>query len=162
MKKASLFLLAFVPVFAFAHAGGPSIETVVGDHKFDIGYSQEPVAGELVRYDIAVSPASGGDEIPFTSAWVKIEEGKKTVFAGPIAYGEFGKPGFSIVFPKEGSYSLFVRFQDGSETIAEGEFPFSVGAPEGSKASFLVASASALLGAVVGALIILFLKKKHA
>jgi hypothetical protein len=161
MIKAYVFLaLALSPVLALAHAGGPSIEKVIGDYAFDIGYSQEPVEGELVRFDLALSPAKGGDEIAFTSAWVRIEgEGGKTVFAGPIAYGEFGRPGFSVVFPREGAHELFVRFQKGPETIAESEFPLLV-APSEEGRPMMPFIGALVAGSATGFLFALAIRRK--
>lgn len=129
---ALLFIVAIAPVFAWAHGDEASMERISGGYFFDIGYSDEFIAGNVIRFDLSVADKSTGKALPFSSAWVRIREGKTLFFAGPIAYGEFGKPGFSYVFPHAGDYTLSVKFDAPSAAIPEQDFPIKVqGSSEG-------------------------------
>jgi hypothetical protein len=164
MKKLALaLLLLLAPSLISAHTSGLSIEKVEEGYKFDIGYSQDFVAGDLIRFDLKLSKSDSTEVIPFTSAWVRIDKGNDTLFAGPIAYGEFGLPGFSVVFPAEGDYDLSIRFEKGTDKIAETTLPIPVKAGSAAPAKFswriLISLALGLIGGFAAAK--LFISKKH-
>ncbi|MEN9621826.1 MAG: hypothetical protein RLZZ67_260 [Candidatus Parcubacteria bacterium] len=122
MKYVFIFLLSLLPLTIFAHGDGLSLEQKVGDYYFDIGYSAEFISNEFIRMDLSLLKADTREDIPFSSAWVRIQKNNKLFFAGPIARGEFGKTGFSFIFPEEGTYKLFIRFEDRSKTLSESSF----------------------------------------
>ncbi|HEY0907801.1 MAG TPA: hypothetical protein VGE35_00450 [Candidatus Paceibacterota bacterium] len=164
MKKILFVLLvAAVPVFASAHYGIASLEKTVGEYFFDIGYSAEFIAGDLIRFDLAVLDETTREILPFSNVWVRIKEGDRLLFAGPIDYGEFGRPGFSFVFPREGEYTLSTRFETPSQQIPEQDFSIAVvRSPEESRyAEWLIRIAALAAGAGVGIASVLIFKK-HA
>lgn len=165
-RAISFFALCAViisPLALRAHIIGPSIEKIIDGYRFDIGYTSDPSADDTVRFDLSLFNASTQDEVKFSDAWVRISNGAETVFAGPIAYGEFGKPGFSIIFPHGGDYSLLVRFENGDTSIVEGNFPFKVSPSQNTKQGFsFVIPTIALCAGLCGGFFIAKLKKKHA
>jgi hypothetical protein len=163
MKKILLLSLLGIcfPFVSFAHSEGLSFEKVVGEYLFDIGYSSELSANDLIRFDLSIADALTKELIPFSSAWVRITKGEETLFAGPIGYGEFGKPGFSIVFPYEGDYELSVRFEKGSDTISRASFSLKV-APGESENESVTPIIVALIGVFIGVLATLAFKKTYA
>jgi hypothetical protein len=122
MKYLYIFLLLVMPFVSMAHVSGLSLEQKVGDYYFDIGYSADFITNEFIRLDLTLLKAETREDVMFSSAWVRIQKDNKLFFAGPIAHGDFGKPGFSFIFPEEGTYRLFVRFEDKSKTISETNF----------------------------------------
>lgn len=115
----------FLPFIVFAHEGGFAYEAQIGDYFVDIGYTPDLTAGEPVRFDFAIAKEKDGQPIVFNNAWVRIT-GEKLLFAGPISYGEFGRPGFTYVFPEEGSYEISVRFESGKGELAEAKFSIDI------------------------------------
>lgn len=145
MKKffAALALFA-LPFSAFAHGSGAYYETVVGDYKIDVGFSTPaPVLGESVIFDFQLrdvdSALNSGTDVEFQDTWVKIQSDStdKVVFASGIHNAEFGGPRMSYVFPKVGSYTISVRYENKEGTLAEASFPMTV-VPDPSSGPFSV------------------------
>jgi len=125
---AALFALA-LPLALFAHGEGASIEREVGEYLVDIGYDADPIiASSPVRFDFALYEKDGGGSVPFDRLWLRIEDAEKTLFAGAIAHAQFGATGALVLLPEEGSYTLFVRFEDDHSPIVELEAPITVAA----------------------------------
>lgn len=166
MKNTAFALLLglALPFALSAHTTGFFTEKVVGEYLFDIGYSSEFVAGDFVRLDLSLLKNDTREVVPFGDAWVRISQGEKLLFAGPIAYGEFGKPGFSFVFPEAGDYTLSIRFENSLKSLAESAIPIRVKpAPESAGTRpFLVPIGSLVLGLLAGFGAAQLFKKKHA
>lgn len=125
---------------AYAH-GGPGMNftsTTTAGYIVDVDYSDTPIeAGRIGRFDFRLFTDKTWEKaVDFTDIWVRIveEDGSKagrTLFAGSISKQEFGGNGFSYVFPKKGTYTLSLRYNDArkgdfGETIGEAEFELSV------------------------------------
>jgi len=122
-----IIALGLTAVGVSAHSAGASIEKTIDNYLVDIGYSpEEPITGEPVRFDFALSDKPTEEEIDFTNIWVRIEEGNKSLFAGSIDKARFGLTGFLYAFPESGEYQIFSRFENNEGPIAETSFPFSI------------------------------------
>lgn len=166
--KGILLLLFALPLIAGAHGSGASLEKVVDNYLVDVGYSPAFLEAEdPIRFDFALLESSDRTkEVPFTDIWVRIEKEKKVFFAGGIAKARLGGTGVSYVFPTEGQYELFIRFQNGEESLAETSFPLSVDPPympEGGSSFKL--SNQLFLGLIAGfgiGFFLLFFRKRSA
>lgn len=163
MRYLTLLLLAFAfPGLAAAHGDGTSFETTVDGYAVDIGYSSPvPQAGEFVSFDFALQHEASGKDVDFDDVWVKItnEEGT-VVFASGIYNAPFGGARMSYTFPSEGRYTVSARFEGTDGSITEVEFPFSVSSAENNDTPFQNTLLIFALGAVLGATIVFFLRKK--
>lgn len=114
-----------IPLSTQAHALGVSYDTVVDGIKVDIGYSSPaPQVGEAVIFDFNL-PAT--ESIKYSDAWVRIEsETKSVVFATAIHNASFGGPRLNYVFPRAGTYTIHVRYEQDANTIANVSFPITV------------------------------------
>jgi hypothetical protein len=158
MKKVLIVLFSLLPILVFAHSDETSFETTSNGYLVDIGYS-DASTNELIRFDFAIYKEDSKKEVPFKSVWVNISKDQNTIYAGPVAYGEFGKPGMSLIIPEEGKYTVSARFEGNNGTLAETSFPITVtasneNAPNSSnyKSVFLILGGIclALIGFMVG------------
>ena len=124
------FLLGMVLMFpglAFTHGTGQSLEKVLGEYRVDIGYSPpilEARDPSIFDFDLLLDETS--ERAVFSGIWVRIVQGKKTVFATGIHKPDFGNITMVYSFPEKGDYELIVRFQNEGEKIVEGSFPIEV------------------------------------
>jgi hypothetical protein len=128
----SVSLLLFcVPLSVCAHGAGAFFETTVGNFIVDIGFSSPaPEVGESVVFDFQIrkvgTSLTSGSDTDFSDVWVRIESEEKTLLATGLYNAEFGGPRLSYVFPKEGEYTIYARYENGSESLAETSFPMTV------------------------------------
>ena len=120
-----------MPLSVSAHGAGAYYETTVGDFIADVGFSSPaPQVNESVIFDFQLRGINttliSGSDTEYTDVWVRIESNNKTLLATGIYNAEFGGPRLSYVFPKEGEYTIFVRYENGSDTLAEISFPMTV------------------------------------
>jgi hypothetical protein len=148
----SIVMILSLPFFVFGHGDGESLEKEVDGYLIDIGYNTpEFIAGSSVVFEFDISKEE--ESIDFDDVWVRISEDNKTIFASGINNAEFGGARMTYSFPYEGAYEFSVRFQNGSESIAEAVFPIEVlpnSDKEGSQNWILTALLGALVGAVAG------------
>lgn len=123
-----IILLMLLPVLVIsAHEEGKSFEVTEGKHRIDIGYDvEEFISGQAVRFDFNLYEVDKNTPAVFTDLWVRIESGNKITFAGPIARSKLGPTGITYVLPESGEYALFVRFENGAETLVETSISFSI------------------------------------
>jgi hypothetical protein len=160
MKKFVLAVLLTIPFVTLAHDGGLTYEVEADGYFIDIGYTADLTAGEPVRFDLSIFKEKGGMPLVFSDAWIRVS-GKTLLFAGPIAYGEFGKPGFTYVFPREGEYKISARFEDKGKELATAEFPLTiVGVDKGFDKRLLIELVCGMLLIVLTASTIFYFKKK--
>lgn len=121
-----VFMLLVGAPLAQAHVNGVSFEKQKDGYTIDAGYgAPAPSVGESVLLDFRLR--KDGKDVPFSDAWVKITgENGGVVFASGIHNAEFGGPRMSYVFPREGKYRISMRFENGSDTLVEDEFPITV------------------------------------
>lgn len=167
IKSIVLFLtLGLVPALSvLAHGDGTSIEKVLNGYLVDIGYSPtELKTGEQARFDFLLHKASAVTNtaeddtsrvpVDFSSVFVRLEKDNRLLFAGELNKPEFGKAGFSYVFPSSGDYSGYARYSHGDETLVEAEFEFSVAEGEGDSSTSFGSSVPALIvGLLAGVLL---------
>ena len=149
MKTLLLVLVLLFPFGASAHGDTPSFETEVGSYLVDIGYSTEnPTTEEALLFDFSIT--NSGKEVLFSDVWVRIEdENKAVVLATGVHNAAFGGPRLSYVFPKEGTYTIFTRFENQDSSIAEASFPLTISSSE----SFPTGNyLFGVLGLIIGAL----------
>lgn len=138
-----LFLLlltsGLVAVPVFAHESGESYEAEVNGYAVDVGYSTDsPTDEEVVLFDFQLQ--QDGKDVPFTDAWVKIEnEQKVVVFAGGMYRAEYGGARLSYRFPEAGTYQVSIRYEDGDRSLAEVSVPLSVAGTDRTSATPLIA-----------------------
>lgn len=135
-----------LPLYASAHTGSEFYEQVVGEHKVDVGYTTKtPAQGDPVQFDFILW--QGKAQASFDDVWVRIESPDGvTVLATGIHNSAFGGPRLSYVFPSAGNYTVFVRYEDASSTIAESSFPMIVRAASAQKPAFDYGYLLAVLG----------------
>lgn len=111
---------------AYAHVNGVSYEKTKDGYQIDAGYgAPAPSVGEALLMDFRLR--KDGKDVPFTDTWVKVTaENGGVVFASGIHNAEFGGPRMSYVFPREGKYTVSMRFENGAETLVEDSFPITV------------------------------------
>lgn len=132
-KSIALFALVLlvVPFVVSAHGAGAYFETTVGSFILDIGFSSPaPEVGEAVVFDFQLrgidTELISGSDTEFSDVWVRIESDGKVLLATGLYNAEFGGPRLSYVFPKEGEYTIFARYENGSDSLAETSFPITV------------------------------------
>ncbi len=145
MKILILSLVIIVIPFAvYAHGDETSFEVVVGEELVDIGYSIGS-APDVLRLDFALFEEKTRNDVPFESVWVNLSKGPQTVFAGPVAHGEFGRPGISILISEVGEYTLSARFEKTERDNVEVSFPISIVEDETKKNLFPINAVWSLL-----------------
>jgi hypothetical protein len=127
----SFVFLCGVPLAVLSHGAGAFFETTVGDFIIDIGYSSPaPEVNEAVVFDFQIRNSDteliSGSDAEFSDVWVRIESEEKTLLATGLYNAEFGGPRLSYVFLKEGEYTVYVRYENGSDALAETSFPMTV------------------------------------
>ena len=139
----------------FAHATGTSLEKTVGEYRLDIGYN--PVVLEAMdstSFDFNLLLKEKGERVEFSDIWIRVMQGKKTLFASGIHRPGFGNTTMLYTFPQGGEYELMVRFQDQGKKLAEASFPLVVkeaGVDSSSPDFFLLWLVTGVLGgAVIG------------
>lgn len=111
----------------FAHGTGGSIEQEEDGYLVDIGYSPERlVAQETVRFDFLLFNTESGEAVDFTDLWLRLEQEDQLIFAGGISQPYFGEAGMSLYLPETGTYTGYVRYQAGQDSLAETEFEIVV------------------------------------
>lgn len=172
-------LLCVVPVdTAYAHGSGITFtSTTTEGHLIDVDYSDFFIeAGRIGRFNFGLfTDETRQKQITFTDIWVRITEkdGSRvgnTLFAGAVAKQEFGGNGFSYMFPKGGTYTLDLRYNDASkgdfgETVGEAEFELNVLRNSDEPAfifgmEFWVGLLAGLSGSGIGIAAYLFRRKK--
>lgn len=164
--KVSFFLLTSVALVLFplvlsAHGDGASFEKEVDGYVVDIGYSpEEPYVGGAVSFDFGL--LKDGSGVDFSDLWVRISKEEQTVFAGGIYNATFGGARLSATFPESGEYTVSARYQNEGEEIVSAEFPLQVEplADSDSNGFGLMQIMYIVLGVIVGAVGVMFIKKK--
>jgi hypothetical protein len=153
-----------VPGTALAHGTGASLEKIVGEYRLDIGYNPTILeAQDPSIFDFDLLFDETGERAAFTDMWVRIVQGRKTVFASGIHKPDFGNTTMVYSFPEKGDYELTVRFQNEEEKIVEGSFLLEVqGRPEasGPGISFPWFAVGIFIGIVAGFLTSFAIRKK--
>ncbi len=132
MFKILVISILLIPAIVFAHGDGPSIEFVKDGYLLDIGYGQDLMVGNTVRFDLELFEDVTKEPVLFSRAWVRVTKEEKVLFAGSISDALFGKPGLSLALSQEGQHTLFVRFENDENSIVEANLPFVV-IPDDSK-----------------------------
>ncbi len=160
MLKITIALLAVLsPLFVLAHGDSQSFELVKEGYLIDIGYNEDLVAGDTVRFDLNLYKEDPDETpVPFSRVWVRVTSGERVLFAGSISDSAFGTPGWSLAFADRGEYILFVRFEDAEGSIVEAEFPMLVAGDEDTETAspsraVLIGSIGFILGAIGGAFV---------
>lgn len=162
----ALVVLCGAPVVALSHGAGAFFETTVGNFIVDIGFSSPaPEVGEAVIFDFQIRNVGttliSGSDTAFSDVWVRIESEKKVLLATGLYNAEFGGPRLSYVFPKEGEYTIFARYENGPDSLAETSFPMTV-VPRANgqgNGGLLLNLCFGVGGLIIGGLLVIFLKK---
>jgi len=114
-----------VPTLVTAHGTGLSYEVAVDPYLVDVGYGTEiPTVGQAVPFDFALTEK--GETVPYTHVWVTMKGEDGIVLATSIYNSPYGGPRLSYVFEKPGTYTVFMRYERGSEVLARASFPITV------------------------------------
>ena len=114
-----------MPILAAAHLDAGS-DDVVNGFLIDFGYAPEfPAALNNTIMNFNLLDNATGNPINFTSLWIRISEGNKSIFAGSFSPSN-ENVNFLYTFPKGGNYGLTARFYNGTETIVEKDYEFVV------------------------------------
>lgn len=153
-------IVLFAP-FVQAHSGGASFEEKIGEYFIDIGYDPAaPTAGENILLDLNLWKEKDISLADFDSAWVRLEQGGKTILATGVARPEFGTMTVSLKLPSEpGEMTLHVRFEEKGSTepiVAEKSFTFPI-AP--SPSAPLPPLVWAIVGFGVGAVVVFLMRR---
>ncbi len=145
-----LFLILSVNS-AFSHGFGASFEKTVSKYFIDVGYDPfEMTEGDQTTFSFTILTDSTKDLVEFDSVWVRIMDGKRAILATGIDAGINSAPTLIYTFPREGEYTLFVRFEKGDETLAEADFPMTVVREEEDGLGKLVPLVSVACGILIG------------
>lgn len=170
MKQFALLSIALfltIPASVFGHGTGAFYETSVGNYIADVGFSSPaPEVGESVIFDFQLRDKDtkliSGSDTPYSDVWVRIETNEgKTLLATGVHNAEFGGPRISYVFPLEGTYTVFARYENGSDSLAEVSFPLSVVPSSSSGQSLPMHVVTGIAGLIVGVAAVFFLVKKN-
>jgi len=166
MTKFSLHLNVFWAVLAAvvasplsvsAHNVGRSFEQEVGNYFIDIGSSELSIrAGEPAAFDFDILAKDSKEPAPFASVWVRVEDGRKLLFAGGIAKASIGKTVMTYSFPHKGAFTLSVRFQSEGGSLAEASFPLTVEQPLSASGTQKFSFSRDLIGGGLAGLIVGF------
>lgn len=149
----------------FAHGTGVSFEETKNGYTVDIGYDESIFAGAPSRFDFILHP-DDTDTVEgevFTDVWVRVAQGRNLFFSGDMHKPIYGSTGFTYIFPKEGVYEIFSRFQKDDDTLVESTFTVEVGQSPDAQGSGTLPFAKllfALVGLVLGGLTTFFLTRK--
>ncbi len=148
-----------LPGFAAAHAGGASFETESGAYTIDIGYEPETFeTARYVRFDFDLlredAPAAYDD------VWVRVLREDRTEFATGIRRQPVGPTTMLYTFHEAGVYTLEASYRAGGQEIATGSFTVEVAQSEGDRDSYALSVATALMGALFGALVVTVLRRR--
>lgn len=160
-------VLSCIPLTVSAHGAGAFYETTVGEFIADVGFSSPaPESGESVIFDFQLRGINtkliSGSDTEFTDVWVRIESEGKTVLATGIYNADFGGPRLSYLFPSEGEYTIFARYENDSETLAEVSFPMTVVPESGAQKDIgaLLYAICGVVGVILGFVLALPYKKR--
>ncbi|MBY0539742.1 hypothetical protein K2P56_04955 [Patescibacteria group bacterium] len=166
LSAVCVVILVLMPLSAVAHGAGAYYEATVGEYIADVGFSSPaPQVNESVIFDFQLRGINttliSGSDTEYTDVWVRIESEEKTLLATGIYNAEFGGPRLSYVFPKEGEYTIFVRYENESGALAELSFPMTV-VPTSEPRSYqdmLLNAVFLIVGAATGFFLARHLKK---
>ncbi|MDA1337264.1 MAG: hypothetical protein O3C23_00640 [bacterium] len=121
------FGLLFGALHVSAHSTGVSLEKTIDEYRVDIGQNPPVLETENPAvFDFDLVFEKTGERAEFSDIWVRIVQGKKTVFASGINKPDFGNTTMVYTFPQGGEYELNVRFQKAGEKIVEASFPLAI------------------------------------
>lgn len=164
MKRLFLSVLLVsicIPSAASAHGAGASLEKEVGQYKVDIGIDPEfPMGGDRMVFDFDLLEKDA-TPVTFDYAWVRLEQGGKLLFASGIRRADIGPTSLLYLLPAEaeGELAISVRYQKGERSLAEADFRLPVESRE-EPYVWLPLAVSALLGAILGAGVVFFVRPK--
>jgi hypothetical protein len=145
-------MFVLLPLSAGAHAFGVSHETITPEGvRLDVGYSSAaPMEGESVIFDFNLPPEEADKE--YTDVWVRVESSEgSVVLATAVHNAEFGGPRMSYVFPREGTYTISVRYEKEGDAIAKSAWDIVV-VPSAQQGMSFLPLIYGLLGLFLGAL----------
>ena len=156
-------VVVMAPNAAWAHGQGVLTYTATTTEGYlvDVDYADSAmVAGVPGTFSFKLfKDGSRQEQVPVTNLWVRIARERPdtpvgdTLFAGPIAQPEFGPQGFLFSFPREGQYTLSVRFH--TADTAEEEFTFPLQVATGDTSSSIKLTPDFFAGAVSGIFVLL-------
>ena len=155
-------LLFLTSTLVFGHGFGVSYEEDVDGYFVDIGYDPEVITTESrVRLEFDITNKETQEINEYSDLWLRINQDKKTVFAGGINKPEFGAAGILYTFPEAGLYEVSVRFQDDGEKLTEVSFPLDVNSvAEATSTSTLLMTG--FIGLFLGGLLtFILMRRKH-
>jgi hypothetical protein len=157
LMKKIIIVLCFLalPLGVYGHGDEASFEKLIGGELVDIGYSIGS-APDVLRLDFALYEDDTKEEVPFDNVWVNISNERQLLFAGPIAYGEFGKPGFSVYVAEPAEYSVSARFEKADDSTVEVTFPLQIkgNSPSAASSKSQVIWALGIMIAVIAAFMV--------
>lgn len=184
--RAFLSLLLFAVVLCISPSGtsahGEGGRTFTGTTTkgriVDVDYSDTYIEADRIgRFDFNLFTDDTREKaVNFSDLWVRIlkNDGSrvgKTLYAGGVAKQEFGKDGFSFVFPEAGTYTLSVRYNDSNEdtygeTVGEATFELEVLRSEDENTfnfgiEFLMGLMAGFFGAVIAIMPFVMRSKKN-
>lgn len=153
--------MLFSPLVSIAHTQGRSFEQDVGNFLVDIAYDPPtPIAGDQTYFDFDLYEHQPAGDAQYDDVWVRIEQGKTTIFATGIAHMAAGSTGVVYTFPSAGVYTVSARYEKGDTTLAEVSFPVAVSPREARGGpSRLYYGLTFILGLVACPIIVFVFKK---
>ena len=165
-----LFLVASV---AQANGFGLKFDQTVGDYILNVDTDAYTITtGDPVRFSFTLWNKDRTEAVDTDNVWVTIapQGSRGILFAGQLnGKPNFGGTGMSYAFSKPGTYTLSARFQNtddtGDHSLAEASFLLTVedasGADASKQSNIHDAVSWGILGLVVGAVSMFFLRKSH-
>ena len=111
------------PVSAHLDAGS---DEVINGYLIDFGYAPaQPTALNTTILNFNLLNNSTQQTINFTSLFIRISDSTHNIFAGTFKPSN-DDVNFVFTFPKSGSYTISVRFYNGSDVLVENDYAFDV------------------------------------
>jgi len=128
-----IFIVIFAALYAAqsvqAHGQGATVEIQKDGFLIDIGHAPEKlVVGSQTRFDFLLYTSDTNEPIEFSDVWARIEKEGQLKLAGGIADPFYGTAGLSFNFSEAGDYTLYVRYQNGRDSLVEATIDLTVSA----------------------------------
>jgi len=148
------------PTTVFAHGTLQSLNKTTDKYILDVFYDPLDLSinGSTIL-TFYLKDISTKQDVPITSIWVKIAEGQKILYSGPVGPRSFGPPAITYAFPKAGQYEISARFEKDDQTLEEGTFALTVNEFEKKKSDLPVKMGIGVGAFVTGSIVTLVLTK---
>lgn len=174
MKYSVISVLAVLCVYAglaSAHGGTVALDRVVGDYTAHLEFDaiDGMYADVPVQFAFELYGKDGIASVDFTDVWVTIVSSGGAPVTPPVFIGgiigaktTLVPAGMTIVFPRDGSYDMKLRYERGDMTLADVTFQLSVLSAKGTVTAYSAKDLTIyfMLGSFCMFLLMIVIRKK--